>query len=57
MYKKSQEDEYWARTGEFQSTVLDYFDVLNELDDNGEIHQWLQKAAESQEFLVCGPQE
>lgn len=53
VYKKSEERRFWARRDEFQATVKDYFDVFDELEETGQIREWISRAKKSNEFFVC----
>ncbi|WP_436924946.1 hypothetical protein [Halosimplex amylolyticum] len=52
VYKKGDENQFWARDGEFRKTVIDYFEVLDELDENNEISEWIHRAKNSDDFRV-----
>ena len=54
IYKKGSERSFWRRKDDFQSTAEDYFEVLDRLDEDGQIQEWISRAKTSDDFLVYG---
>lgn len=52
IYQKTDKDEFWNRKMEFQWTVEDHLDALDELEGTAKIDEWLDEAREDENFLV-----